>query len=181
MNCPSCGTENSPGARFCRSCGVAFAPQEGMDDQGVSMGYGGAMPGAYAAPQYAGFWIRVVAYIIDAIILGIVGGIIGAVLGGILGNGGLVVIQLIGIAIGIAYFAYFESSERQATVGKMALGLKVTDTEGRRITTGKAVGRYFAKIVSGIILLIGFIMVAFDSRKQGLHDKIVNTLVVKAR
>jgi len=89
--------------------------------------------------------------------------------------------DIIGLIVGIAYFVGFESSAYQATPGKMALGLIVTDTDGRRISPMRAVGRYFAKILSGLILLIGFIMVAFTERKQGLHDMIASTLVVKGR
>lgn len=87
--------------------------------------------------------------------------------------------DVIGLIIGIAYFVGFESSAYQATPGKMALGLIVTDSDGRRISPMRAVGRYFAKILSAMILLIGFIMVAFTERKQGLHDMIASTLVVK--
>jgi uncharacterized RDD family membrane protein YckC len=81
------------------------------------------------------------------------------------------------------YFLYetlFTSSSMQGTLGKKVCGLKVTDLNGARISFGKAAGRYFAKILSGIILGIGFIMVAFTERKQGLHDMIVGTYVVKA-
>ena len=69
----------------------------------------------------------------------------------------------------------------QATLGKMALGLKVTDVHGRRLTFGNALGRSLAKILSGLILAIGYIMAAFDDRKQGLHDKMASTLVMKTR
>jgi uncharacterized RDD family membrane protein YckC len=72
-----------------------------------------------------------------------------------------------------------ESSARQATLGKMALGIVVTDLDGNRIGFGRATGRYFAKILSALILLIGFIMAAFTQKKQGLHDIIAGTLVVK--
>jgi uncharacterized RDD family membrane protein YckC len=71
-----------------------------------------------------------------------------------------------------------ESSERQATFGKIALGIKVTDLNGDRISFAKASGRHFAKIISAIILLIGYIMAAFDSKKQALHDKMAGTLVL---
>lgn len=77
------------------------------------------------------------------------------------------------------YFALMESSGRQATLGKMALGIVVTDLNGDKIGFGRATGRYFAKILSGLILFIGFIMVAFTQKKQGLHDMIAGTLVVK--
>ena len=72
-----------------------------------------------------------------------------------------------------------ESSANQATVGKMALGIQVTDLQGNRISFGRALGRTLAKILSGLILLIGYIMAAFTEKKQGLHDMIAGTLVVK--
>ena len=72
-----------------------------------------------------------------------------------------------------------ESSSRQATVGKMATGIVVTDMTGKKISFAKATGRHFAKIISGVILLIGFIMIAFTQKKQGLHDIIADCLVVK--
>ena len=63
----------------------------------------------------------------------------------------------------------------------MALGMKVTDLAGNRISFLRATGRYFAKIISALILFIGFIMVAFTEKKQGLHDMIAGTLVVRTR
>ena len=78
------------------------------------------------------------------------------------------------------YYAYLESGEKQATWGKQAMGMYVTDVEGHRISFGRASGRFFAKIVSGMIpFAIGYIMAAFTARKQGLHDMIANTLVLK--
>ncbi|MDX6593454.1 MAG: hypothetical protein QOJ13_2650 [Gaiellales bacterium] len=65
-----------------------------------------------------------------------------------------------------------------ATLGRRALGIKVTDVEGNRITFARATGRYFAKILSALTLLIGYIMAAFTARKQALHDLIAGTLVV---
>ena len=78
------------------------------------------------------------------------------------------------------YFAVLESSSWQGTPGKKAFGMGVTDLDGNRISFGRATGRYFAKIISGIILGIGFLMVAFTERKQGLHDMLAGTLVYKA-
>lgn len=136
--------------------------------------------------NFAGFWIRVLAYIIDIIPLAIIGVLLALVSGEPLidadpeaASAGFT--DLIGLIVGIAYFVGFESSSYQATPGKMALGLIVTDSDGRRISPMRAAGRYFAKILSGLILLIGFIMVAFTERKQGLHDMIAGTLVVKGR
>ena len=130
----------------------------------------------------AGFFLRLGAYLIDAILLGIINFVIGMVVGMILPEAiAGVVCMGIGILIGLAYFAYMESSEKQATFGKQALGIMVTDMEGRRITTGNAVVRYLSKILSGLILMIGFLMVLFTERKQGLHDIIAKTLVIKSK
>jgi uncharacterized RDD family membrane protein YckC len=71
-----------------------------------------------------------------------------------------------------------ESSARQATLGKMALKLAVTDLEGERIGFGRATGRYFAKFLSWLTLLVGFFMAGFTQRKQGLHDILAKTLVI---
>ncbi len=128
--------------------------------------------------DYAGFWIRVAAYLIDAIILWIVGVVLSYI---VLGDYSLIqnspLLTFLQFIVGIAYFVVMESSARQGTLGKMVVGIKVGDEAGRQIGLGTAVGRYFAKILSGIILLIGFMMVGWDDRKQGLHDKIMGTYV----
>lgn len=134
--------------------------------------------------SYADFWKRVVALLIDTVLLGIVGFVIGLILGlflallgasevvaGLLGN-------VLGLIVGWLYFALMESSPYQGTVGKIALGIKVTDLEGNRIGFGRATGRHFSKILSGLILCVGYIMAAFTDKKQGLHDMLANTLVV---
>lgn len=74
-----------------------------------------------------------------------------------------------------------ESSAKQATLGKMAVGIVVTDMNGGRISFGNATGRFFGKILSGLIIYVGFIMVAFTDKKQGLHDMMAGTLVVQKR
>ncbi|MFY9676334.1 MAG: RDD family protein, partial [Terriglobales bacterium] len=78
------------------------------------------------------------------------------------------------------YEALMESSSYQATLGKMIFGMKVTDLYGNRISFARATGRHFAKIVSGLLLCIGFIMVGLTERKQGLHDMMAGTLVPKS-
>src|SRR2546428_774442 len=72
-------------------------------------------------------------------------------------------------------------SPRLATVGKMVFGLKVTNLEGHRISFARATGRHFAKLISAMILLIGYIMAGFSERKQALHDMIAGTLVVRTQ
>jgi uncharacterized RDD family membrane protein YckC len=77
------------------------------------------------------------------------------------------------------YFSLLESSGWQATLGKKALGLEVTDLAGRRISFGRATGRFFAKYISAIILMIGFLMAGFTEKKQALHDILAGTLVIR--
>ena len=96
---------------------------------------------------------------------------------GILGSvTGLIVVVAI---LGWLYFALMESSKTQATLGKMALGLKVTDLEGNRISFGRATGRYFGKIISGMIIYIGYILAGLTEKKQALHDIMASCLVVR--
>jgi uncharacterized RDD family membrane protein YckC len=72
-----------------------------------------------------------------------------------------------------------ESAPQQATLGKMALGLKVTDLQGEPISFARATGRYFGKIVSSLIFFVGFMMTGWTEKKQALHDIMAGTLVVK--
>jgi uncharacterized RDD family membrane protein YckC len=158
-----------------------------------------AQPAGPAASGYGGFWLRAVAYvIIDGILLNIVFGAIGEVTGVSMMPAGMFTsfgtmptnaaemahmsrFELLDLVITWLYFALMESSSRGATVGKMVVGLKVVDEQGRRISFLRATGRFFAKFVSMILLFVGFIMVAFTDRKRGLHDMIAGTLVVKTR
>lgn len=125
--------------------------------------------------EYAGFWNRFVAIVIDSVLLAIVG-----IITNILFNENAA--GFVGFLVGWLYFAGLESSARQATIGKSAMGLVVTDTNGNRISFLRATGRYcryFGKILSALILLIGYIMAAFTARKQALHDILASTLVLK--
>jgi len=88
-------------------------------------------------------------------------------------------ITLINYTIAILYESIMISSNKKATVGKMAMGIVVVDLNGNKISFGKAIGRYFSKIVSAIILGIGYFMAFFDDKKRTLHDKMVGTLVIK--
>lgn len=149
--------------------------------------------------RYAGFWLRFVASIIDYIVLYIAQTIIMVPLMGLLGLTAFNAQSMteaqqmgaIGALIGIfmvtflfitilqwMYYALMESYNG-ATLGKMALGLKVTDMDGNKISFLRASGRYFGKIVSSIILLIGYIMAGLTEKKQALHDIMANCLVVK--
>ncbi|HEX5313427.1 MAG TPA: RDD family protein [Gammaproteobacteria bacterium] len=159
------------------------------------------LPTAKEAPGlHAGFWRRVAAYIIDAIALNIVIYICWIVVFLIFGlsSGGFSrafvepgrspdfawfavfgVLEVATIVIMWLYFAVFESSRLQATPGKLALGLGVTDGRGGRIGFGRATGRYFAKFLSSLIFCIGYLMAGWTERKQALHDILADTCVVQ--
>jgi uncharacterized RDD family membrane protein YckC len=133
---------------------------------------------------YAGFWKRFAAAIIDGFVLMFAGLMAGALTRGIgdgmsagFGSHG----HFLGIILGWLYYALMESSPKQATLGKLALGIKVTDLSGNKITFGRATGRHFSKFISAAILMIGYIMVAFTAKKQGLHDMIADCLVVNRK
>ena len=128
------------------------------------------------------------ALVIDVILFGIVQMIIifGFMGGMMVGEAGeetmgaaMLGVNLLLIVIGWLYFALMESSKLQATLGKMMIGVVVTDLEGNRISFGRATGRYFGKVVSSVILLIGYIMAAFTKRKQSLHDIMAKCLVIR--
>ncbi len=127
------------------------------------------------AHRYAGFWVRVVAAIIDSLIIGIAGYLVGMILGG---QGESQVPGILSMILAWLYGAYQESSPTQATIGKRIMGIMVTDMHGHRLSFLHATGRHFAKYISAVILGIGYLMAAFTPKKQGLHDMIAGTLVV---
>ena len=154
------------------------------------------MPGTPRV-QYAGFWLRFLAYLIDSLVLSVPAvflvflmfvGMAGSlsqierrnevvpVLGSILFFILFYVLLFAGLWL---YYAIMESSSWQATLGKKALKLQVTDLDGRRISFGRASGRFFGKLISGMILNIGYIMAGFTEKKQALHDMIAGTLVLR--
>jgi uncharacterized RDD family membrane protein YckC len=154
--------------------------------------------------NYAGFWMRFLALIIDGILIGIVRWIIILPILASMGMGMASEIQsldaddpstalpilgtimafagisaLISTVIWIVYYTLMESSKYQGTVGKIALGLIVTDASGNKLDFSKALIRNVCKIISSMIFCIGYIMAGFTEKKQGLHDIIAGTLVVK--
>ena len=146
-----------------------------------------------AIPEFAGFWRRFVAAFIDGILLDIVivplsfmVGLGAGLSGGGTGasspppavTGATVFVQIVSIAIAWLYGALMESSQYQATLGKMALGIIVTDMEGNRLSFGQATGRHFGKLLSALLCTVGYIMAGFTERKQALHDMMAGCLVV---
>jgi uncharacterized RDD family membrane protein YckC len=210
MFCSRCGLRVEEGNRFCQGCGqevgaaVAAAP---VAASAVTPPYAGSAQVSAALP-YAGFWLRFAAALVDGVILGIPFWLIMVALIFMFGGFGIMIHRipqgspptdpreviallapffmafflgwLIFMIMQWLYFAGMESSARQATFGKSVMSLRVTNNDGQRISFGHATGRFFAKIVSGMVpLAIGYIMAGFTEKKQALHDLIAGTLVLK--
>ncbi len=135
---------------------------------------------------YAGFWKRYASYFIDSVVVSVVNIPVSLIfngIGAVSGNESLALVMslvamLAGLALGVAYYAGFHASAGGATLGKMAVGIKVVRGNGERLTLGRGIGRYFGFLLSSLTLMIGFIMAAFTERKQALHDMICDTVVV---
>lgn len=157
---------------------------------------GAAVITARKPVAYAGFWLRLAAYLIDSLLLGIAVGIF--IFMPLLRQGGAggmspdnfwamytdmsrqgIARRLLVVMAAWLYWALLESSALQATPGKRALGLIVTDLQGRRISFARASGRFFGKAISGFLLMAGYIMAAFTEKKQALHDMLAGCLVLK--
>jgi uncharacterized RDD family membrane protein YckC len=156
---------------------------------------GVAQPGTFV---YGGFWVRFCAKFVDGIILWVVGMLFQMVLAlVVLGSANTfgkamlrytphqrLVFQAFSIPLGILVaicYALFFISRWNATPGKMAMGLKLVRSDGSGLSYGRIVGRYFSEWISGLIFCIGYIMVAFDEQKRGLHDRICDTRVIKVK
>jgi uncharacterized RDD family membrane protein YckC len=130
--------------------------------------------------NYASFGQRLVAFLIDALILGIINWIVTMLLGGVLGEAGSMVAIVIQIAISVGYWVFYQEKMGQ-TVGKKVMKIKVVDASGNLPPVGTLFLREIVgKFVSGIILGIGYLWMLWDPKKQCLHDKIATTYVVKA-
>ena len=214
--CQRCGAQNPDDAeaRFCRACGAPL-PAVGQDAASPEPVAGAApTPGPASTatttppnngtqvPQpvtpYAGFWIRLAAYLIDGLILSTVGSIVGGTIGGAVGGlmalssttggsdeaavasvlGLTGVLMLVSVAIGAAYYIVLPVVAG-ATPGKLIVGLEIVNADFRRIGYGSATLRWLGYIVSGIVLYIGFVWIGVDDRKQGWHDKLASTYVVR--
>jgi uncharacterized RDD family membrane protein YckC len=231
MFCSKCGAQVADTAAYCPACGQATGTPPAAP-RGIPLAPGGfgppgdtptappvapaqIPPSAVYAPVaplgavvYAGFWLRFVAFIIDALILGIPMGMIlfsylasSGLLNSmasfppvspdrvarILGTGLLLRFSLLAIVIEWLYYALLESSAWQATLGKKALGLYATDLAGNRMTFGRATGRYFGMVLFRIIPLMGPLLLfpidcicaGVTEKKQALHDIMAGCLVIR--
>jgi uncharacterized RDD family membrane protein YckC len=209
--CSKCGAQNLNAPQFCQKCGASMWPagtavqpaQAAAPAIAPQPAY--VQPLAYAPAQpspYGGFWIRLLAYFIDHIVLSVVAAPLALILvmpnmARIIheaersGNGEpspeliISIITSFSLYLCLAligqwlYEALLTSSSWQGTIGKKLLRLKVTDEAGNRIGFGRATGRFFAKWLSSLMLYIGFFMIGFTDRKRGLHDMLAGTLVMK--
>src|SRR5262245_31230376 len=127
--------------------------------------------------EYGGFWIRFLAYLADSAILFVAI----VVLAALFGLTGMVLLgNIVIFLVQVLYWPVMQASARQATFGKAMLGLKVVDAEGQRLSFLRSLGRELSKILSALLFMIGFLMAAFTAKKQGLHDLIASTTVVRA-
>jgi uncharacterized RDD family membrane protein YckC len=143
--------------------------------------------------NYASFLYRVLAFVIDFIILSIIGQIINAIFGvnsfAMMNTQDVSVVQdmvksmmpALGAStvLQAAYYTFMESSAKQGTIGKIALGLKVVDYNGERITPTKAFLKYIGRIINACTCMIGYLLPLFTEKKQALHDMIGGAVVIK--
>ena len=184
---------------YCSECGRPFAPNELVTIGPASVCLeckpiylqrlregGGSVAGSR---HFGGFWIRVAAKLIDAVLLQIVLlavriPLLGATLFPAPGDPprlGLVVLFALFNFVAVASYEIFFVAKRGATIGKMILGLKVIRPDGSGIPLGLSVGRYFAQFISSLTLGIGYLMAGFDDQKRTLHDRICETRVVYSK
>ena len=129
--------------------------------------------------QYGGFWIRFLALLTDSAIVFVLGACLVAAAAMALGPDLVPLGVLLAVGVGVVYWPVMHASARQASIGKAILGLKVARLHGGRISMLRSVGRELSKIVSGMLLLLGYVMAAFTPRKQALHDLVASTYVVR--
>jgi uncharacterized RDD family membrane protein YckC len=206
MYCSKCGSTIAPNTAFCQICGNASALAAVSGSVVPVAVNSGAVSPHWLPPvtrAYAGFWLRFVAHLIDGFILGIIFLAICIPVAMLTGLGATIqsmarnnepdpaaiaaFASSIALLVGATtlgtwlYYAYFESSDWQGTIGKKVMSLVVTDLGGNRISFARASGRFFAKIISGLIpFAIGYILAGVTEKKQALHDMIASCLVLRA-
>jgi uncharacterized RDD family membrane protein YckC len=184
---PQALTPPPPGA-YAQPPGGPYAQPTGQGPYSYQQhGYGYAYGPTFT---YSGFWRRVGAALIDGLLLSVPTGIIGAIAGAGQFNAGVsygyapgvsALLNLLNTVIGVAYYAILEGTRGQ-TVGKMAVGIKVVDADtGGFIGIPRGIGRYFARILSAIVLGLGYLWMLWDARKQCWHDKLVRSVVVRTQ
>ena len=218
MFCQRCGSPipADPEAKFCARCGASLpertepnpsvdsvaepVPAEPADEPTSTVADTVTIeaPSQVASTPYGGFFVRLVAYLVDGAIQSVALGVIGGILAGIIAAtyglaaytestdslatasvfGAIVIFGVISLALSVAYYVVLPPVFG-ATPGKLIFGYEIVDSEFRRIGYGAAVLRLLGYIVSGAVLYLGFIWIGVDDKKQAWHDKIAGTFVVK--
>ena len=124
---------------------------------------------AGAPLRYASFWDRTFAGLVDALVIGMLSIVFFIFSFGFIGS----------VFVGWVYFALGESSAQQATIGKRMMGIIVTDMQGNRISFLQAAGRYLLRFISFAVFLFGIFLMFFTEKRQGLHDLLTGTLVIR--
>jgi uncharacterized RDD family membrane protein YckC len=186
-------TPNGEPALFCSECGMRF-PSDEMIQFGDARVCANCKDGFTqklregvthgAIRHYGGFWIRFLARIMDSILVWIFFWVLTLAFGGLAGilrgsGSGIFSLMFLLQWVSAACYEILLTARYGATLGKMALGLRVITASGGPLTLGLSAGRYLAQLVSSATLTIGYVMAAFDPEKRALHDRICNTLVVK--
>lgn len=178
MFCANCGRAIERADGRCDDCGHDLAGSPPVDALATA---GESAPGVQPT-FYAGFWVRLAALIIDLVVMGVALWMLILALAAMRGDSLAAASQgshpWLNLVIGVLYYALLESSPLQGTLGKHAVGIKVTDEHGERISVGRGFRRAAGRLLSMLLLVFGFFMVSFTKRRQGLHDKIANTRVV---
>ena len=169
--CSNCGSLASRNSNFCPSCGTAI--QEGASSPPV---YEAAA--AQARVEFMGFWIRVPAAIIDSILVTVVNVALAQVPVFGYSPPGDVYASPVGSLIAILYYVLFTGVKGQ-TLGKMALRIQVVDANGNVPGLGRAALREIGKLVSGLVILLGYFWIGWDRQKRGWHDHIAGTYVIR--
>jgi len=192
MYCTNCEKQINDQAKYCQWCGkeliFATTPESLLSSRVPTNKKNTASSGVdteLGSVNYAGFWKRFLSYTIDGLIISIVP-FLGYILLILKKDTDFFLLLIIVLRsslflLVIGYWLYFtlmESSTKQATLGKMQMGIIVTDLKGNRISFGRANGRFFAAILSRCILCMGYMMAGFTPKKQALHDMIAGTLVI---
>jgi uncharacterized RDD family membrane protein YckC len=199
--CQTCGT---PVPAAAPAAAISAPAIPGSPAFAGAVGQVGVSPHWLPVPTrtYAGFWLRFLALVIDSFILGAISSALFIPLAAMTGLGAalrgihpdrepdpavfVALLSYLPLLIGLGvlgkwlYYAYCESSEWQATPGKKVLNLVVTDLNGNRISFGRASGRFFAKYISAMTMLIGYVMAGFTEKRQALHDMIASCLVLRS-
>jgi len=179
MVCPRCGADNAASNRFCGNCGSVLTAEV----TGTYIPADDRTPESWgeAGLTYAGFWRRVAAYFVDFGVLILPATVVGIILAVSSPFDLWTLAASMQAAMAVLawlYFAGMESSSRQGTLGKIALGIRVTDLSGRRIGFGRATIRHILKAVTSVFFFPAYLIIVFTRRKQGLHDMAVGTTVV---